>query len=89
MSNVISGFNEMKVMREFSSSMNDLLDAAKEANAIALQNGVTDLNLSVARLNETVDIINETETILRRFYKGEITIEELEAFRDRVAASRS
>lgn len=87
--NVITDFEQRKVMREFSSNMRGFLKTVEEANQTFLAEGDGGLLEATNRLRETVEVIEETERMLIAFGKGEITLEELEAFRDQVAALRS
>jgi hypothetical protein len=89
MTNIISGFEEMRTMKEFSKSMDEFLAASEEANKTLQEAGSNELVESISRLRDTVSIIHETEEMLKKFYKGEISLEELEAFRDRISATRA
>jgi len=88
MSNVFNGFEQLSAMKQFSKSMRELADAVKEANLLHSSQGDTSLAERAKQLEETVNVIEETEQKLRQFHTGAITLEELEAFRDQVAAKR-
>ena len=88
MTNIIDGFEMMKSMREMRKSMQDLLAVSKQANVTFTHKGDTSLTDGVNRLAETVSVIEDTEKMLQGFYRGEVTLEELEAFRDEIAAMR-
>lgn len=88
MAQVIHGFEQMSAMKHLSKSMKELLEVVEKANEI--YKGVNDTSLEnpVSRLRETVSVIEDTETMIKKYHKGEITLEELESFRDKVAAMR-
>lgn len=89
MGEVIKGFEQISAMKQFSKSMNELLEVVEQANTVFVNENDETLVNPVAKLRETVGVIQETEVMIMRFHKGEITLDELEAFRDRVAAMRS
>lgn len=85
---IINGFEQMKTMREFTNTMRDFLETVEASNQFYLSKGDVTLIESTEKLKETVSVIEETEQMLIKFNKGKITLEELEAFRDRVAGMR-
>lgn len=88
MTNIVGGFEMMSSMRELRKNMEELLEVSKIANEKLNRNGDVTLTTSVEKLAETVGVIQDTERMLQSFYKGEITLDELEAFRDEIAQLR-
>ena len=88
MSNVIGGFEQLAAMKTLSNNMKNLLEVVEQANNVYSMSGDPTLNEPTAKLRETVRVIHDTQEMMLRFHKGEITLEDLEAFRDKVAAMR-
>lgn len=89
MGEVIKGFEQISAMKQFSTSMAELLEVVEQANNMFINENDETLVEPVSKLRETVGVIQETEVMIMRFHKGEITLDELETFRDRIAAMRS
>lgn len=88
MTNIFSGFEQAQTMRTFSKNMRELLEVVEDANSVFSKNGDNILQERVAKFAETVSVIEETEQMMLKFQKNEITLDELATFRDRVAAMR-